>query len=322
MERRFERGPVPARLRVEPVTLQDSAVERRVGVDVRLEELVVFAKRGGAIALAAVGREDGAVLPVGQRDLRPRRQLDRRVLDVGRGKRGVRVVRRRRKAARQRQQVLALLVEDVLLLPIEVLEREAVEGEIGVVRHPLLDGRQRDAQQLGIEPGGGLARLREQNLDLLTARVDLIVALIFVVLERCVIPDLIRELTDVVRQLHRREQGVGTLRERALERRIPADLDLEILVGPLPLRPTRKNVRQIPLEPVGNVGAIAKMRCRRSFGGRRRIHPTIISGVLPARIPFRVRANGGTPGSSRPWLRYVSNLVGVELRSARSREGN
>ena len=51
------------------------------------------------------------------------------------------------------------------------------------LRHPLLHGGQRDGEQLGVEPGAGLARPREQDLDLLSPGVDLVVALVLVVLQ-------------------------------------------------------------------------------------------------------------------------------------------
>ena len=79
--------------------------------------------------------------------------------------------------------MLALLVEHVLLLAVEILDGEAIDRELRVLRHPLLDGRQRNRQQLRAEPGARLRGLREENLHLLAAGVHLVVALILVVLQ-------------------------------------------------------------------------------------------------------------------------------------------
>ena len=79
--------------------------------------------------------------------------------------------------------MFALVVEHVLLLPVEILERETVQSQRRAGGHPLLNGRQRNLQQLRIEPGSGLRSFREQNLHLLPLGVDLIVTLILVVPE-------------------------------------------------------------------------------------------------------------------------------------------
>ena len=201
------------------------------------------------------------------------RELDDRMLHVGGRQRRVGVVRRRREPARQRQQVFALFVEHVLLLPVQVLDGKAVDRELGVGVQPLLHGRQRNLQQLGVEPGARLVRLREQNLHLLTARVDLVVALVLVVLERGEVPDLIRELADVVGQLHRGEQPVGALGQRALQSGVGADLPLELVVGRLPLGPGREDVREVPLESIGDV-ADAREAAKRLWLRRARTDPS------------------------------------------------
>ncbi len=276
MQRRIERRPVAARLRVEPVALQDAVVERRVGVDVAFELLVVLDERRGAIALVAVGRQDGAVLSVGERDLGAVRQAQRRMPDVGGRERGIGVVGRGRKAARQRQQVLALLVEHVLLLPVEILDGEAIDRELGVPRHPLLDGGQRNGEQLRAEPGAHLRELREENLHLLAPGVHLVVALVLVVLQRDEIPDLVGQLADLVRQLVGRQQLIGTLGERALQGAVGGDLQVELVVRALPRVPVRKDVVEIPLEAISDRVPIAQRWCGWSFGGGERIHQSII----------------------------------------------
>jgi hypothetical protein len=172
--------------------------------------------------------------------------------------------------------VFALLVEHVLLLPIQVLDREAIDGELGAVGHPVLNRRQRDGQQLGTEPRTRLRELGEENLHLLPPGVHLVVALVLVVLQGDEIPDAVRDLADLVRQLVGRQQSLGTAGERALQGAVRRRLHLEIVVRPLPLVPVRKDMREVPLEAIGNGVAFAQRRRGRSFGGRERVHQTII----------------------------------------------
>ena len=73
-------------------------------------------------------------------------------LDVGRRQRRIRIVRHSRETRRQRQQMLALVVEHVLLLAIEILDREPVDGKLGIARHPGPDRVERNGQQLRAEP--------------------------------------------------------------------------------------------------------------------------------------------------------------------------
>jgi hypothetical protein len=276
VQRRIQRRPITSGLRKEQVALQDAVVERCVGVDAGLEQPVEFLEGSPAIALQSIRRQDRPVLSVRQSDLSGR-ERDDRVLHVGGRQRGIGVVRRRRKPAGQREQMFAFFVEHVLLLPVEILDGKAVDRELGVGVQPLLDGRQGDLQELGVEPRARLVRLGEQNLHLLTAGVDLVVALILVVLERGEVPDLIRELADVVGQLHRRQQSVGAFGQRALQSGVGANLPLEVVVGPLPLGPGREDVREVPFESVGNVVTLAKLQTGRCLGGREQIHAGIIA---------------------------------------------
>jgi hypothetical protein len=95
VQRRVERRGVASRLREKQVTLQHGVVERRVGIDRRLVNLVKLLICDGAIRLAAVRRQNGAVLTVGERDLAAVREPHRRILHVRRRQRGVCVVGRR-----------------------------------------------------------------------------------------------------------------------------------------------------------------------------------------------------------------------------------
>ena len=94
---------------------------------------------------------------------------------------------------------------------------------------------------------------REQDLDLLPLRVDGVVALILVVLQRREIPDAVGELAHRLGQAERLEQLVGPAGERALERGVGLDVGFELLVGTLPRLPVGKDVRQVPLEPIGDL---------------------------------------------------------------------
>ena len=93
-------------------------------------------------------------------------------------------------------------------------------------------------QQLGIEPRLGLLPAREQQLHLLAARVDRVVALVLVVLERREVPHAIRELAELLGQPERFEQPLGSLRQRALQRGVALDALLELAVRGRPSRPS------------------------------------------------------------------------------------
>src|SRR5262245_19962267 len=111
----------------------------------------------------------------------------------------------------------------MLLLPIEVLQRESVDCELRVFGHPALDRSQRNLEQLGVEPGKRLSSLGKQDLNLLAAGVDRVVALILVVPEGCEVPDLVLELADLVPKLESREQLSRTAGEAPLKRRKRVD---------------------------------------------------------------------------------------------------
>ena len=213
-ERGVEGRVEAARPTDEPVAMQHAVVQCRVGVLMCRERPVNGFEGGAAIGLHPAGRENGAILAVGDDDLLSGRQRDRRPLDVGRRQRLVRFVRRRLETAGQRDQSFARLVEHVLLLPVEVLDRESIDSERGIGEHPFLDGRQRRLQQLWIEPGCRLRPSRQQRLDLLTPGVDGVVALVLVVAERGVVVDLVGELPEVVAGLHRRDQLGRSLCQR------------------------------------------------------------------------------------------------------------
>ncbi len=146
--------------------------------------------------------------------------------------------------------MLALVVEHVLLLAVEIFDREAVDRELRAGRHPALHRRQRNLQQLGIEPGRRLRRLGEQDLHLLPPRVDLVVALVLVVPERREVPHLVFELADLVAQPQRGEQPLAALAERSLKRRERGDLPVELVVRRLPRVPVGEDVLEVPLEAI------------------------------------------------------------------------
>src|SRR4030095_2586571 len=54
VQRRIQRRSIASRLRQEQVALQDAVIERRVGVDARLEEPVELLEGGPAIALVSI----------------------------------------------------------------------------------------------------------------------------------------------------------------------------------------------------------------------------------------------------------------------------
>jgi hypothetical protein len=124
----------------------------------------------------------------------------------------------------------------VFLLAVEVLDRETVERQRRIGVHPAAHRFERDLQQLGAEPRLRLLPAREQDLHLLAPRVDRVVALILVVLQRRVVPHSVRELAERLGQAERVEQLRGALSKRPFQRGVLADPAVELLVRLLPTR--------------------------------------------------------------------------------------
>ena len=135
VERGLERRGVAAGTRLVPVALQHAVVQRRVGIERGLEGAVVRLEGAGAIGLHAVGGQQRAVARIGDLHLLAGAQLDRRKAHVRCRQRLVGVVGHARELRGERQQVLAALVEDVFLLPEQVLDHEAVDAPARC-RHP------------------------------------------------------------------------------------------------------------------------------------------------------------------------------------------
>src|SRR6185436_13382923 len=139
----------------------------RVRAEVRFERL-------RAIGLVVARVEHALVVGGRNDDLAAVGEYDLRVLDVRGGKLAVHGARRRVEARGKRKQLLALLVEHVLLLA-EILEdREAVRRERRRLAEPLLYGRLRNAQQLRREPRGDRAEPREQRAHALEFARDIL----------------------------------------------------------------------------------------------------------------------------------------------------
>src|SRR6185503_12425135 len=102
-------------------------------------------------------------------------------LRVGGRERLIGLARRAGQPRGERHQPLALLVEHVLLLAIDLFDRETVAVEIDARRQPASNRGERNRQELGAEPGCAFLPSSQQSLHLLLARVDLVVALILVV---------------------------------------------------------------------------------------------------------------------------------------------
>src|SRR4029453_17613715 len=113
-------------------------------------------------------------------------------------------------------------------------------------RHPLPHGRERQLQQLGPEPRRRLLPFGEQQLHALPARVDGVVALILVVLQQRVIPDLVTQLAELVAILDRAEQQAAALRQRALVLLVGLDAAIELVEGALPLIPAGEDRAEVP----------------------------------------------------------------------------
>ena len=155
-------------------------------------------------------------------------------------------MRRAIEAACKRHQALALLVENMLLLMKQALDRKAVHRQFSARTNPIPHGLDRDGEQFRIEPGARLLLPCKENLNLLTSRVDGVVALVLVVVKRREIPDPVAESTHRIHRAERRKQVVGTLDECAPQRGERGNFRLQIAVGQCPLVPVEANRRQIP----------------------------------------------------------------------------
>src|SRR5688572_26917532 len=98
----------------------------------------------------------------------------------------------------------------MLLLAIQVLDRKAIQAERLEPVHPSADGLEGNLQQLGVEPRLRLLPAGEQDLHLLTPRVDRVVPLVLVVAQRREIPDAVGELAEILRQLECLEELLRT----------------------------------------------------------------------------------------------------------------
>ena len=224
-------------------------------------------ERRRAIGLVPVGRNQRVVLAVGERRAPAVLQGDRGMLHVRRREHRVRVVRRRAEPAGERQQMLALLVEHVLLLVIQPLDGEPVHRQVGVGGHPAADGVERNAQQLGSKPRSRLFGFRKEDLHPLAASVGLVVALVLVVIQAGVIPELVGQLSKIIFQQERLQHARRPFSKRAFQLGIAGQLALELLQRAFPCLPAGINIREIPGEMLGNVVTGAGTRLlRRRFG--------------------------------------------------------
>ena len=289
-ERRIERGGVAARARLKPIALHHAVVHGGVGVDVGDVRVVERLVRRAAVGLRATRGQQLPVLPVAHLRGFAGGERDGGKPGVGRGERGVRIVRHAAQAPREREQALALLVEHVRLLPEHVLDREPVEGQVGRLLHPLAHGGQRQAQQLGIEPRGGLPPPGNQQLHALAPRVHGVVALIFVVLQRRVVPHAEGELAQRVAVTECSQQALGPLRQRPLVDLVGLDAALEIAEAGFPRFPAGEDGAQVP-------GVLGVDRLTSGNGGRRRGHGCGGHQAIIARLPARQAWDG--PAAAR-----------------------
>ena len=229
-------------------------------------------RRPAAVDLARAGLEQRAVVARAQHHLLAVGELDRRELDVGGGELGVDRLRRGVELPGQREQPLALVVEDVRLLPVVVEDGEAVGRERRRLRDPAGDGRLGDGQQLGREPGGGGGELGEGGADPLEAPGHGLVAGVDVALQLRIAVGEVLELADLVVGLVGLEQlRRAARRQRALECRERVHLRVHVLHPRFPGVPVGIDRREVPAELGRDLGAVAGGRLggdgRRGDGG-------------------------------------------------------
>src|SRR4029079_705524 len=97
-----------------------------------------------------------------------------------------------------------------------------------------------------MQPRSRLLPFREQELDALTPRVDGVVTLIFVVLQRRVVPDPIAQLRKRITILQCEEQLIGSLRKGPLIFLVSGDAAIQFCERGLPSLPARKDRTEIP----------------------------------------------------------------------------
>src|SRR5262245_33272800 len=135
----------------------------------------------------------------------------------------------------------------MFLLVKQTLDGEAIHGEFAVRIEPGSDRLDGDREKFGIEPGACLLLLGKQNLHLLASRVDLVVALILVVMQRREVPDAVAERTHRVHRLEGANQPLRSLPQCSLKTRKGRNRLVELCVRRVPFVPTLTNRREVPL---------------------------------------------------------------------------
>ena len=266
VKRGVERARELPRLRDEPVALQDAVVDGGVCIRICGKRAVERLECGRAIRLMTIGLEQRVVLAVGQRHLLPVVERDDRMLDVGVREHRVNVVRHIAEAARQRQQQLTLLVEHMLLLVVRALDGKPIRREIGARVHPTTHRRERDAEELRCEPRTRFSGFREENLNLLPARVRGVVTLILIVVQAGVIPDPVGELSEVVAETKSLQQTFRSLCQRAAQLGIARQHAVELAKAGFPFAPAGIDIGKIPGEARRYFVARSRAGIKRGFG--------------------------------------------------------
>ncbi len=273
-ERRIERRRIPAGPRVEPLALHHAVVERGVGVQRRAVGVVERLVGRPPIRLVPARGEQPPVLAVGHLHGFARGQRDGLEPRVGGREGGVGVWRHGSDAGREGHQAFAAGIEHALLLPEQVLDHEAVDGQRRRLVQPGTERGEWNPQDLRVEPRGRLLPPGHEQLHLLPAGVDGVVALILVVLQRRVVPDLVGELSQPVAVLEGLLQDVGPLGQPALVARVPGDGRVQLREARFPVLPGREDGTRVPLVPIRDLGA--RRHGGRGGMGHRRGHPAII----------------------------------------------
>ena len=239
-----------------PVALEDTVVDRGVGVGQRVVDREVSFEELFAILLVASGEQPVHEVGVTGDHFFAGRQGHGGEVDIGVGHHAVGRCRRRVEARGVGEQAFALFVEDVALLAVTLLDAEAVGGEGGGRVEPLAHGGLGNPQQLGLVPRGGLAKLGENDFDPLEKGLHIVVAGVLGPRQARILVDLVEQLAEFVGEYGRRENAIGAIGQGAFKLLVSRHETFEIAEAGFPGIPVGEDVVEVPLEAIGDQGAV------------------------------------------------------------------
>ncbi len=251
-ERGLQRRVVPARAGVEDVTLEaprlqpgDGVLEGQVGVGVVLP--------GGATHLPVhVGDQVvDAALP--QLHLLAVLVAGGLEGQVGVGEHAVGVLGAAQRIRGQRQNLLDRGGAHVLLLALEILQVVAVDGQLGLLIEPVVEGVEPDGHQLGLDEGRRRGSLGAQAARLAGPRRGLLVRDVDRGGQHSVDDHSLGQAHELLHGIEAVEQGLRTFVQPPLETAQLGKPRLQLLAGRLPVGDGGEDALQVPGLLQGNL---------------------------------------------------------------------